>query len=47
MRIVFNFIITIRKLRVKFHDDRCKGKAIMRHKPFQVINALWRDSQNK
>ena len=24
---------------VKFHDDRCKGKAIMRHKPFSGINA--------
>ena len=26
---------------MKFHDDRCKGKAIMRHKPFSLINALW------
>ena len=25
---------------MKFHDDRCKGKAIMRHKPFSVITAL-------
>ena len=25
---------------MKFHDDRCKGKAIMQHKPFSVINAL-------
>ena len=24
-----------------FRDDRCKGKAIMGHKPFSVINALW------
>ena len=26
---------------MKFHDDRCKRKAIMRHKPFSVISALW------
>ena len=26
---------------VKFHDDRCKGKAVMRQKPFSVIYALW------
>ena len=26
---------------MKFHEDRCKGKAIMQHKPFSVINALW------
>ena len=26
---------------VKFHDDRCKGKEIMRHKPFPIINASW------
>ena len=25
---------------VKFHDDRCKGKGIMRYYPFSVINAL-------
>ena len=31
----------IGSLLVKFHDDRCKGKAIMRHKPFPIINALW------
>ena len=24
----------------KFHDDRCKGKAVMRRKPFSVIYAL-------
>ena len=23
-----------------FHDNKCKGKAIMRHKPFSVINTL-------
>ena len=28
-------------LHVKFHDDRCKGKAVMRRKSFSVINALW------
>ena len=28
-------------LHVKFHDDRCKGKAVMRRKPFSVICALW------
>ena len=28
-------------LHVKFHDDRCKGKAVMRQKPFSVIYALW------
>ena len=28
-------------LHVKFHDDMCKGKAIMRHKQFPIINALW------
>ena len=28
-------------LHVKFHDDRCKGKAVMRRKPFSVIYALW------
>ena len=22
---------------MKFHDDRCKGKAVMRRKPFSVI----------
>ena len=27
-------------LNVKFHDDWCKGKAIMQHKPFSVNNAL-------
>ena len=27
-------------LHVKFHDDRCKGKAVMRQKPFTVIYAL-------
>ena len=27
-------------LHVKFHDDRCKGKAVMRRKPFSVIYAL-------
>ena len=27
-------------LYVKFHDDMCKGKAIMQHKLFSVINAL-------
>ena len=26
---------------MKFNDDRCKGKAIMWHKRFSVINALW------
>ena len=30
----------IGSLCMKFHDDRCKGKAIMQHKPFSVINAL-------
>ena len=25
---------------MKFHDDRCKGKAVMRRKPFSVIYAL-------
>ena len=24
-----------------FHNERCKGKVIMRHKPFTIINALW------
>ena len=28
-------------LHVKFHDDRCKKKAVMRRKPFSVIYALW------
>ena len=28
-------------LHVKFHDDRCKGKAVMRRKPFSVIYASW------
>ena len=28
-------------LHVKFHDDRCKGKAVMRQKQFSVIYALW------
>ena len=28
-------------LHVKFHDDRCKGKAVMHRKPFSVIYALW------
>ena len=28
-------------LHVKFHDDRCKGKAVMHPKPFSVIYALW------
>ena len=28
-------------LHVKLHDDRCKGKAVMRRKPFSVIYALW------
>ena len=28
-------------LHVKFHDERCKGKAVMRRKPFSVIYALW------
>ena len=27
-------------LHVKFHDDRCKGKAVMRRKPFSVIYAV-------
>ena len=27
-------------LHVKFHDDRCNGKAVMRRKPFSVIYAL-------
>ena len=31
----------IGSLCVKFHNDRCKGIAIMRHKSFSVINALW------
>ena len=31
----------IGSLHVKFHDDRCKGKAVMRRKPFSVIYALW------
>ena len=26
---------------VKFHEDRCKGEAVMRQKPFSVILALW------
>ena len=26
---------------VKFHDDRCRGEAVMRRKPFSVIYALW------
>ena len=30
-------------LHVKFHDDRCKGKAVMCRKPFSVIYALWPD----
>ena len=25
---------------MKFHDDRCKGKVVMRRKPFSVIYAL-------
>ena len=28
-------------LHVKFHDDKCKGKAVMHRKPFLVIYALW------
>ena len=28
-------------LHVKCHDDRCKGEAVMRRKPFSVIYALW------
>ena len=28
-------------LHVKFHDDRCKGKAVMHWKPFSVIYVLW------
>ena len=28
-------------LHVKFHNDTCKGKAVMRGKPFSVIHALW------
>ena len=28
-------------LHVKFHHDRCKGKAVMHRKPFSVIYALW------
>ena len=28
-------------LHVKFYDDRSKGKAVMRRKPFSVIHALW------
>ena len=31
----------IRKLHVKFHEDRCKGEAVMRLKPYSVILALW------
>ena len=31
----------IGSLHVKFNDDRCKGKAVMRRKPFSVIYALW------
>ena len=31
----------MRFLHVKFHDDRCKGKTVMRRKPFSVIYALW------
>ena len=26
---------------ITFHGDRWKGKVIMRHKPFSVINASW------
>ena len=26
---------------MKFHDDSCKAKGIMQHKPFPVINELW------
>ena len=29
------------RLHVKFHDDRCKKKVVMRWKPFSVIYALW------
>ena len=29
------------RLHVKFHEDRCKGEAVMRKKPFSVILALW------
>ena len=29
------------RLHVKFHDDRCKKKVVMRRKPFSVIYALW------
>ena len=25
---------------VKFHEDRCKGEAVMRMKPFYLTNAL-------
>ena len=25
---------------MKFHDDRCKGKAVMRRKPFSVMYAV-------
>ena len=28
-------------LHVKFHDERCKKKVVMRRKPFSVIYALW------
>ena len=28
-------------LHLKFHDDRCKGKAVMCRKPFSVIYVLW------
>ena len=31
----------IESLCMKFHDDRYKGKAILQHKPFSVINAWW------
>ena len=30
---------------MKFHDDRCKGKAVMRRKPFSVIYALYADDR--
>ena len=29
------------RLHVKFHQDRCKGEAVMRKKSFSVILALW------
>ena len=29
------------RLHVKFHEDRCKGEAVMRLKLFSVILALW------